>query len=135
MPAEAPRPVPSDPKLVAERVMQRYEGALRARDLDQLRAVWDIAGSELDAVRELFEEARVVAPLIDVQAVTSAASDRRRIHVEFAEVLTMLRGTGQVFARGPTFYVAEIVRGPGPDGWFIQSRRELDSGSRAHVGP
>lgn len=133
-PAEAPPPLSSDPSAVAKRVMQRYETALRSRDVDQLRAVWDVGGIELDAIRELFDEARVIAPLIDVQEVTTTDDGPRRIYVEFAEVLTMLRGTGQVFARGPAFYTAEIVRGPGADGWFIQSRREVQSNPSERSG-
>lgn len=128
----APTPaIPAEPRARALRLLQHYEDALRARDINRLRDVWEMTPGDEAALRELFADARIVSPLVDLQHVampTNDATGNQRI--VFAQVLTLVRGAGQFYARGPTVYEAEIVPGPGFDFWRMRSRREITDGDK-----
>jgi hypothetical protein len=76
---------------------------------------------------DLFRDARIVSPLVDLQQIEPRGDDGMLI--AFAQVLTLVRGAGQFYARGPTVYRAEVVRAPGFDAWMLRDVQEV-SGSK-----
>ena len=112
-----------EPRARALKLLKRYEHALRDRDLNELRDYWQMTPQQEREMEELFRDARVVSPLVDLQQVEALGDDRMRI--AFAQVLTLVRGAGQFYARGPTVFRADVVRAPGFDAWMLQNREEV----------
>jgi len=123
---EVPAPAVTEPRARALRMLGQYEAALRARNLERLRDVWEMSDEEEAALRDIFEEARIVSPLIDLQHVEiPVGAEDGSLRIVFAQVLTLARGASQFYARGPHVYEADVVRGPGFDFWMMRNRREV----------
>ncbi len=114
---------PVSPRSRALQMLDGYQQALRDRDINALRRYWDMTPQEQSAMEELFRDARIVSPLVDLQQVEGESDERMRI--AFAQVLTLVRGAGQFYARGPTVFRAEAVRAPGFDSWMMRNREEV----------
>lgn len=126
--AELPE-APLEPRGRAVLLLQRYEQALRDRDLEDLRGYWAMSPQQEKDMADLFRDARIVSPLVDLQQVEPVDDERMRI--AFAQVLTLVRGAGQFYARGPTVYRAEVVRAPGFDAWMLRDVEEVAAGKAA----
>jgi hypothetical protein len=118
---------PVEPRARAVLLLQRYEHALRDRDLEELREYWEMSPEQEKDMADLFRDARIVSPLVDLQQIEPRGDDGMLI--AFAQVLTLVRGAGQFYARGPTVYRAEVVRAPGFDAWMLRDVQEV-SGSK-----
>lgn len=126
--AELPE-APLEPRGRVVLLLQRYEQALRDRDLEELREYWAMSPQQEKDMADLFRDARIVSPLVDLQQVEPVDDERMRI--AFAQVLTLVRGAGQFYARGPTVFRAEVVRAPGFDAWMLRDVEEVAAGKAA----
>lgn len=108
---------PPQPRIAARSLLRRYEEALRARDMRQLEAIWRMDDDDRKDYRELFNEARLIGTLIDIQNTQLAPDDT--VLMSFVQVLTVVRGDDEYSARGPIVYDVKVQRDDGFDDWVI----------------
>ena len=113
----------TDPAIVSQSLLQQYEAAYGARDIDSLAQVWTFPAETRDLLTQLFSQSRSLRLLVAIEDVRVNPVEKD-FNVTFRQALVRLTTTGDVYADDKGIYVARMQWQADHKRWVITQMQE-----------